>query len=305
MADDLRAWATAWQDAAFGRNGFYRRTVAEEHFATDVTDGIDVARRLIDLMAPELETIVARHGSATVTDAGAGSGLLVRQLAGLLPSSLIEQVAWRAIDIRARPDDLPAAITWFQLDIRDLGTTVSAVPGVVIAHELLDDIPCDVLEIDDDGARRVVLVDPDNGREELGPPLTSLKADGILGGAATRVDGWCDAWWPRREPAARIEVGCARDDVWRTLTDLVPDGLAIAIDYAHTRQDRDAGVWDGGTLVGYHEGRICRPVPDGRCNITAHVALDACAASAEQTGAEPAIERGRGDMWWLAQRMGR
>ncbi len=36
-----------------------------------------------------------------------------------------------------------------------------------------------------------------------------------------------------------------------------------------------------GSLTGYAEGRQVPPVPDGRRDLTAHVALDACAAAAE------------------------
>ena len=305
MADDLRAWAVAWEDAAFGSDGFYGRALAEEHFATRVTDGDAVARRLVDLISPDLERLVSRHGSATVTDAGAGSGLLLQQLAAVLPASLAGRVTLRAIDVRARPVHLPDEIAWVHADVRDVGTRVDAAPGVVVAHELLDDIPCDVVETDDDGVRRLVLVDPTTGREELGPSLGSKAACAALGVDAARLDRWCDTWWPRRRAAARIEVGSARDDTWRALTDIISDGLAIAIDYGHIRSDRDVGVWDGGTLVGYRDGRICRPVPDGRCNITAHVALDACAGSLPSEGHTPTLQRESSDMWWLLQRVGR
>jgi hypothetical protein len=49
-------------------------------------------------------------------------------------------------------------------------------------------------------------------------------------------------------------------------------GLAVAVDYAHFA----AGRPPFGTLTGFREGRETRPVPDGSCDITAHVALDAC-----------------------------
>ncbi|MZG19481.1 hypothetical protein GTY44_39400, partial [Streptomyces sp. SID5914] len=52
-------------------------------------------------------------------------------------------------------------------------------------------------------------------------------------------------------------------------------GLAVAVDYAHTAAARPPF----GTLTGFREGRETEPVPDGSCDITAHVALDACAAA--------------------------
>jgi SAM-dependent MidA family methyltransferase len=58
-------------------------------------------------------------------------------------------------------------------------------------------------------------------------------------------------------------------------------GVAVAIDYAHHRGDRPPE----GTLAGYRAGRLVPPVPDGSCNLTAHVALDACAAAGLVAGA--------------------
>jgi hypothetical protein len=49
-------------------------------------------------------------------------------------------------------------------------------------------------------------------------------------------------------------------------------GLAVAVDYAHFAGGRPPF----GTLTGFREGRETPPVPDGSCDITAHVALDAC-----------------------------
>jgi SAM-dependent MidA family methyltransferase len=40
-----------------------------------------------------------------------------------------------------------------------------------------------------------------------------------------------------------------------------------------------------GTLTGYLDGRVVPPVPDGSRDITAHVALDACAAAGGPTRA--------------------
>jgi SAM-dependent MidA family methyltransferase len=59
------------------------------------------------------------------------------------------------------------------------------------------------------------------------------------------------------------------------------DGMALAIDYAHELPHRPAY----GTLTGYRDGRCVSPVPDGSCDITAHVALDACAEAGTDAGA--------------------
>ncbi len=66
-------------------------------------------------------------------------------------------------------------------------------------------------------------------------------------------------------------------------------GVAVAIDYSHDLADRAAGMLPAGTLAGYVEGRLVPPVPDGSCDVTSHVALDACAAAGERSGAEESL----------------
>jgi SAM-dependent MidA family methyltransferase len=70
-----------------------------------------------------------------------------------------------------------------------------------------------------------------------------------------------------------VEVGAARDLAWAAAVARVRRGLAVAVDYGHTRADRRP------TLTGYRDGRQVLPVPDGTRDLTAHVALDSCAAA--------------------------
>jgi SAM-dependent MidA family methyltransferase len=70
-----------------------------------------------------------------------------------------------------------------------------------------------------------------------------------------------------------VEVGASRDLAWAAAVARVRRGLAVAVDYGHTADSRRP------TLTGYRDGRQVRPVPDGSCDITAHVALDAVAAA--------------------------
>jgi SAM-dependent MidA family methyltransferase len=62
-------------------------------------------------------------------------------------------------------------------------------------------------------------------------------------------------------------------------------GVLVAVDYAHDRSSRPPG----GSMTGYRAGRAVPPVPDGSCDITSHVALDACAAAGTAAGAEQTV----------------
>lgn len=148
---------------------------------------------------------------------------------------------WRLAAVERAPDP-GVGVRWL--------TEVPPLSGLLFAHEWLDDVPLDVVE-----HGRLVLVDA-AGREALGPP------------APPELLEWCAHWWPR----GRAEVGLTRDRAWRAAVAQVRRGAAVAVDYATSRADRRP------TLTGYRSGRQVPPVPDGSCDVTAHVALDSCAA---------------------------
>jgi SAM-dependent MidA family methyltransferase len=145
---------------------------------------------------------------------------------------------------------------------------------LLVALELLDVVPCPVLEADGDGVLREVHVDPLSGKEHLQGPASAADL------------AWCRRWWPVPDrPGARVEVGRTRDDVWSDLVSRIDGGVALAVDYAHTAPDRPLF----GSLTGFRDGRAVEPVPDGGCDLTAHVALDSVAAAGMDGLPEPQL----------------
>jgi SAM-dependent MidA family methyltransferase len=62
--------------------------------------------------------------------------------------------------------------------------------------------------------------------------------------------------------------------------------VLLGVDYGHLAASRPPL----GSLSGYRRGRLVPPVPDGTCDVTAHVAIDAVAAAGRTaTGTEPAL----------------
>jgi SAM-dependent MidA family methyltransferase len=114
-----------------------------------------------------------------------------------------------------------------------------------------------------------VLVDPATGHERLGEQLTG------------RDRAWLDTWWPIQSPGDRAEIGWPRDAAWAEAVSSLRRGIAVAADYEHRSAARPAG----GSLAGYRDGHRVPPVPDGSCDITSHVALDACADAGRRAGA--------------------
>jgi len=278
VAAEWVGWEGAWREALYGDGGFYRRSEGPAgHFRT-------ASHAAADVLADALHTLAQRHGCTAVVDLGAGRGELLTALAerGDQLTTLAERgdqlsdLARRGLrlhgaDVVPRPHALPAGIGW--------SVGLDTVPGaafdqaLVVAWELLDTVPCPVLERDDEDAVRKVQTDPATGRERLG-------------GTADSEDlRWCQDWWPvGEERGSRVEVGRPRDDLWHGIVRQALAGGAraiLAVDYAHSRDDRP----EQGTLAGYRSGRLVPPVADGSCDVTAHVALDAVAAAGERAGA--------------------
>jgi SAM-dependent MidA family methyltransferase len=141
------------------------------------------------------------------------------------------------------------------------------VTGLLVANEWLDDVPLDVVELTADGPR-LVLVD-EAGTEAPGPAPDPADA------------AWLARWWPLAEVGDRAEVGRTRDEAWAAAVGRLERGVAVAVDYGHEAGSRPSG----GTLTGYRAGAQVRPVPDGSCDLTAHVALDAVAVAGRTAGA--------------------
>ena len=212
------------------------------------------------MFAEGIAALADVEGARWVLDVGAGRGELLAALHRRRPDLRLT-----GVDVVARPAGLPADVEW----VRSPGG--AALPDgladlsdvLVVAHEWLDVVPCTVAEVDDRGRPRTVLVDPGSGKESLGEPLRDEER------------AWCEAHWPAHTvlPGERIEVGLARDRAWAGLLARIRTGTALAVDYGHTRADRPPQ----GTLVGYRAGAQVQPVPDGSCDITAHVAVDSLA----------------------------
>ncbi|MGO4462466.1 SAM-dependent methyltransferase [Streptomyces sp. M-16] len=247
-------WRAAMEAALYGPGGFYVRPGGPGpagHFRTSVHASPLYAGAVARLLRT-VDGALGHPERLDLVDVGAGRGELLTGVLAALPPEVAGRVRPYAVERAARPRGLDPRIRWVAEPPE--GTT-----GLLFANEWLDNVPLDVVE---DG--RYVLVDPD-GTETPGGPLD----------AADRA--WLERWWPAAAAGGegRAEIGRGRDEAWAAAVATLERGLAVAVDYAHTRAARPPF----GTLTGFREGREVPPVPDGGCDVTAHVALDACAGT--------------------------
>ncbi|MEU7389285.1 SAM-dependent methyltransferase [Streptomyces tanashiensis] len=250
-----QGWREATERALYGPGGFYLRPEGPAgHFRTSVHASplfAAAVARLLGEVAEELGT-----DEVDLVDVGAGRGELLTAVLAAVGSSL--SVRAHAVERAARPAGLDPRVEWTDRVPR-------GVRGLLFANEWLDNVPVDVAEADPEGTVRYVEVAPD-GTERLGAPVSGPDAE------------WLARWWPLREPGARAEIGRPRDEAWAAAVASLAAGRAVAVDYAHVRASRPPF----GSLTGFRAGREVPPVPDGSCDVTSHVALDACGGLAAE-----------------------
>ncbi|MET9764731.1 SAM-dependent methyltransferase [Streptomyces sp. NPDC006372] len=251
---EWRGWRTAAREALYGPGGFYRRAEGPAgHFRTSVHASPLFAGAVARLLC-RVDEALDRPGELDFVDMAAGRGELAAGVLAALPADVAARTRAYAVEVAERPEGLDHRIEW--LDTPPPGTT-----GLLFANEWLDNVPLEVAEVDAAGVARLVLVRAD-GTERLGEPVDEAQAR------------WLGRWWPLPgEEGLRAEIGLPRDEAWASAAGTLDRGLAVAVDYAHTADTRPPF----GTLTGFRDGRETTPVPDGSCDITAHVALDACA----------------------------
>ncbi|WP_036373251.1 SAM-dependent methyltransferase [Micromonospora sp. ATCC 39149] len=270
-------WPDAMSRALYGPDGFFVSGAGPAgHFRTSVHASPAFAAAVFRLVS-RLDAALGFPAPFDMVDVGAGRGELLRALADLAregaagtilssafpagtspaPVPLAHRLRLTAVELAPRPPALPSEIRWTD-------EIPEAITGLLIATEWLDNVPLDVAVPTEDGWR-YLLVDPATGRETPGPPLTPEDKT------------WLTTWHPC-PGAGRVEIGRDRDLAWAGAVRCLRRGMAVAVDYGHLRDSRPVH----GTLTGYRGGRQVPPVPDGSCDVTAHVAMDSVASAGER-----------------------
>ncbi len=256
-------WRTATERALYGPHGFFVRERPAAHFRTSV-HASSLFARAVGVLLARVDRCLGHPERLDVVDVGAGGGELLLALAAAVPPDLAGRLVYTAVERGPRPAGLPGPIGW--------QPAVPPLEGLLFANEWLDNVPVDLAERGPDGVDRIVEVDPRTGAERLGAVVAGDDA------------AWLARWWPLTGSGQRAELGRPRDEAWSSSVRQVGRGLAVAVDYGHLRGRRPPH----GSLTGYRAGRQVAPVPDGSCDLTSHVAMDATAAAGTEATGTPA-----------------
>jgi NADH dehydrogenase [ubiquinone] 1 alpha subcomplex assembly factor 7 len=244
-------FAEFMQHALYGQGGYYERPpvgpegdfVTSPHVHPMFADMLGRALR-------SLHELLGRPAPFTIAEVGAGDGTLARQLLEVLSDLPVD---YRAIEISSGARD-----SLRTLDAVTVSERLDGHTDLVIANELLDNLPFRVLRGD-----REVRIGHDSGGlvEVLVPPDPELASHVTADGAERTV------------PVGSFSF------VDELAASLPPRGYALLIDYA----------WDEGSdgpLHGYRRHDVVEDVLalPGDTDITAGVDLGSIVAHAERAG---------------------
>ena len=258
-------WERAWQEALFGEAGFYRRPEGPAgHFRTSAHAAPTVLARAVARLA-------RAAGCGAVLDLGAGRGELLSALARVADEG--SALRLHGVDVVGRPLLLPPVVGWSRARRRDPlrrlrrrarrgvgGARHRALPGARDRAGRPARTSCSSTP-------------PRAGSGSAARPATPTSRGAGAGGrwtASRRATG--SRWAGRGTHGGRVTSGCSA-------------GSAGACSSRSTTRTPAPPGRRVGTLSGYRSGRLVPPVPDGSCDVTAHVALDAVAAAGRTAGA--------------------
>jgi SAM-dependent MidA family methyltransferase len=276
--DQWTRWRDATDQALYGPGGFYLRPEGPAgHFRTSVHASPLFAGAVAELLR-RVDDDLGHPDELDFVDVGAGRGELLTGVLAAVGGEVGARLRPYGVEQAPRPAGLDPGVVWTD-------ALPQGVRGLVFANEWLDNVPVDVAQTDENGVPHYVLVRPGDGAERRGEPV---------GGADAR---WLERWWPLAGavPGARAEIGAPRDAAWARAVASLQAGTAVAVDYGHLRDTRPPF----GTLTGFRAGREVPPVPDGTCDITAHVAFDSLSRAVDGAPGRAAGEpdHGPGEGW--------
>ncbi len=238
-------------------------------------------------VSPLFGTALARFVSAerdrlgspdgfAVVDVGAGSGSLLRPLLEATGDGV------QAFAVEASPAARAklASVVGDQRVLSTLGEVPGPLPGVIIANELLDNLPMAIAVRSGDGWEERWVGEADGELTLVARP------------ARAAVASWCEAFAEGTPEGGLVEVQLAASQWMETALSVLAGGSLLVIDYGGTAEELEPRRTQG-TLRTYRAHHL-GPDPllePGATDVTADVNFSALQGTAEAAGAKVEILR--------------
>ena len=263
------------QLALYGESGFFSSTTLRSEKAGDFLTSPEVSPMFGETLATFVRSERERVGEPfRVVEVAGGSGSLLRPLL-----SVIDVEAW-AVEVS------PAASAALQ-DVVGPGRVVGgldaiegSVRGVIVANELLDNLPMAIAQLTTDGWR-------ERWVGEGGDGLAFIDAD-----PRPEVIAWLERFAGPVEVGGWVEVQLAAAAWVGTAISRLEAGAVLLIDYGDTAENLAPRRQDGTlrTYRAHHLGPHPLDEP-GATDITADVNVTAIEVAAREAGAEVEVWR--------------
>ena len=217
--------------------------------------------------------------AGNIYEFGAGTGKLAVDIIQTLPENTWQNyyIIELSADLRTRQKDyIQQKIPQYAHKIKHLDRLPETFDGFVFGNEVLDAMPCEVVEKRKDGIYRMGVTNTPQGFD-----WASEKATGfLLEQAAFRL--------PESPTPYRTEINLQAEAFMKTLAERLNCGGMLFIDYGFDRKEYYHPQRTMGTLIGhYRHHTVDNPfVLTGQMDLTAHIDFSAIADAATSQGVD-------------------
>lgn len=215
--------------------------------------------------------------AGNIYEFGAGTGKLAVDILNTLPEN-----AWQnyyiielSADLQTRQKDyIQHNAPQYTHKIKHLDRLPEHFDGVILGNEVLDAMPCEVLEKREDGIYRMGVKNTPQGFDWVEQKVTGL----LLAEAQNRL--------PENIFPYRTEINLQAEAFVRTVSERLTRGGMLWIDYGFDRKEYYHPQRTMGTLMGhYRHHTVDNPfVFTGQMDLTAHIDFTAIADAATEQG---------------------
>jgi SAM-dependent MidA family methyltransferase len=261
--------------ALYGPDGFFSSPILRSVKSGDFLTSPEVSALFGETLSRFVEAERSRVGEPfLLAEVGAGSGSLLRPL---LATTTVD--AW-AVEVSPPAQATLADLVPPERVVSTLSQLPNPFRGVIVANELLDNLPMAIAQLTESGWReRWVGLDDER--------LVFVDAE-----VRPQVADWLEKYAGPVEPGGWVEVQLQAFDWVKEALKILERGAVLVIDYGDTAENLVPRRKDG-TLRTYRSHHLGpHPLDEpGATDVTADVNFSALEAAARQSGAEATMHR--------------